>query len=212
MTSRSTSNEPTVFHDGNPFSAGRFAPGALRFRFLDGESLGALLRRWNEAGRLGTIVGPHGSGKSTLLAELTPVLEQDGRRVLLAELHDGARTLPWSEPSLRAIGATDDLLVDGYEQLSLFSRFQLDRFVRRRRCGLLITSHRNTVFPTIHTTSIDFALVKTLVAELASATWSKRYESEIEHAFDLHNGNVREVFFDLYDLFERHRERPGSFS
>ena len=91
-------------------------------------------------------------------------------------------------------------------------RFQLDRFVRRRRCGLLITSHRETVFPTVHTTTVDFGLAKTLVAELASATWSKRYESEIEHAFDLHNGNVREVFFDLYDLFERHRERPGSFS
>jgi energy-coupling factor transporter ATP-binding protein EcfA2 len=212
MTSRPFSNPSTAPGEGNPFSACRFTPGALRFRFPDSESSGTFLQRWEEAGRRGAIVGPHGSGKSTLLADMIPVLERNRRRVLLLELHDGARTLPWSDAPLRDLAGTDDLFVDGYEQLSLFSRFLLRRVVRRRRCGLLVTSHRGTIFPTIHTTAADPELVKTLVAELASTEWCRRHESRIDRAFDLHNGNIREVFFDLYDLFECHRVRTGSRS
>ena len=190
-------------HEGNPFSTKHFAPGKLEFRFPPGHSFETLLQRWETAGRRGEIVGPHGSGKSTLLAGMIPLLERRERRVLFLELHDGARTLPLSDDSFRNMGANDDLFVDGYEQLSHFSRLQVRRFVRRRDCGLLVTTHRSVGFPTLLTTATDPALTKALVARLTSVEWRKKFDAQIEQAFTKHNGNLREVFFDLYDLFEQ---------
>ena len=207
----SVSRASTCRHDGNPFSTSRFAPGALPYRFPDGESFGTLLRRWENAGRRGTIVGPHGSGKSTLLVGLIPTLETNGRRVLVIELHEGARYLPFSDPSFRKLGPADDLFIDGYEQLSLVNRLRLRQFIRRRGCGLLVTSHRRTAFPTIFQTTVAPALVKEFVAQLTSREWCVRHEKQIDRAFDVHQGNLREVFFDLYDLYERRRNPFDDF-
>lgn len=207
----SVSHASTSRHNGNPFSTSRFAPGALPYRFPDGESFETLLRRWENAGRRGTIVGPHGSGKSTLLVGLIPTLETNGRRVLVIELHESARHLPFADPSFRKLGPADDLFIDGYEQLSLVNRLRLRQFIRRRDCGLLVTSHRPTGFPAIHQTTVAPELAKEFVAQLTSREWCARNEKQIDRAFDAHQGNLREVFFDLYDLYERHRSPSGDF-
>lgn len=192
----------------NPFSAQRFAPGCLPFQFPESQSVDALVRRWEQSGRLGEIVGPHGSGKSTLLSEIIPVLEEEGRRVLLIELHQGAATIPFSDDAIRRVTAAHDLLVDGYEQLSFTSRIRLRWFVRRRRCGLLVTTHQSVGFPPVHHTRTDIALAKALVARLTSAKWSEAFSREIERAFEKHVGNLREVFFELYDRVEDERQSP----
>ncbi len=189
----------------NPFSAGRFSAGRLRYRFPTGHSAEKLVRRWEEAGREGEIVGPHGSGKSTLLADIIPVLERRGRDVSLIELHDGATTIPLSYPELKTVSPSHDLLVDGYEQLSWWGRVRLRRFVRNRRCGILVTAHRSIGFPPVYCTGVDLELAGNLVSDLASYQWCRQHARQIELAVWRHNGNLREVFFDLYDLYEKER-------
>ena len=58
----------------NPFSTRFVEPGAIAYRFPNADGLAALVRRLDETGGWGQLVGPHGSGKSTLLASLLPAL------------------------------------------------------------------------------------------------------------------------------------------
>ena len=133
----------------NPFCTRRVRPGAIPFLFPPDQTAEALIERLQTAGWRGEIVGPHGSGKSTLLASLISVLERVGRRTVLVELHDGQRRLPpelWSDARLETPAV---LVIDGYEQLSRFSRFRLRWFCHRRGVGLLITTHQPMGLPTL---------------------------------------------------------------
>src|SRR5438045_9395885 len=96
----------------NPFSSRFVEPGAIPFRFPSPGGLADVVRRLDEAGGWGQVVGPHGSGKSTLLAALLPALTAwEVRRVRLSA---AGRELPaWvgDGPPPRA-----PLGVDGCEQ------------------------------------------------------------------------------------------------
>ena len=111
----------------NPFSASRVRPGAVPFLFPARENAAALVARLKQAGWRGQIVGPHGSGKSSLLAALRSELEVQGLTTLLITLHDGERRLPVDLRKSLSIGAGAIVMVDGYEQLSWWSRWKLRR-------------------------------------------------------------------------------------
>src|SRR5581483_6754178 len=111
-----------------------------------------IVERLRQAQSHGEIVGPHGSGKSTLLAALVPAIEAAGRRVLQFTLHDGQRQLPPELLELPADATPTLVMIDGYEQLSRWSRWRLNRFIRRRGWGLLVTSHATAGLPTLFRT------------------------------------------------------------
>ena len=157
-------NDELATEPANPFATRFIRPGAVPYVFDEGQSTAMLIERLESLGWWAQIVGPHGSGKSTLLAQLTPALEQAGRRPAMFALHDGQRRLPgdWlievSRTSARLI------IIDGYEQLSRASRFWLKRRCRREGWGLLVTAHDNVGFPKrgIHVThgkAVDDATV-----------------------------------------------------
>jgi hypothetical protein len=191
----------------NPFSTRRVRPGALPFRFPPGKCADALVERLQENGWRGQIVGPHGSGKSALLAALAEALRRIGRRNFLVELHDGQRRIPRPMRPTDALAPGSVVIVDGYEQLSAWSRFRLRRFCRRRRLGLVVTAHVSVGFPDLYRTSTGLALVARLVDDLLGDEASRIAAHEVEERFRSHEGNVREVFFDLYDLYARRTAR-----
>ncbi|HEX4148756.1 MAG TPA: hypothetical protein VHY20_07205, partial [Pirellulales bacterium] len=131
----------------NPFATRYVRPGAIAYRWPPGESAAALVDRLAACGWWGEIAGPHGSGKSTLLAALVQPLQTAGRRVLMFTLEEGMRRLPAGRKRLAAASRETLVIVDGYEQLSAWARWALKFACRRRRCGLLVSTHRPSGLP-----------------------------------------------------------------
>ena len=188
----------------NPFSTRRTRPGAMPFIFSAGEDAETLIARLRENRWWGEILGPHGAGKSALLATLIPAIVQAGRRPVLIELHDEQRCLPQPESDPSTL-----LMVDGYEQLSRWSRWRLKRLCRRRGCGLLVTAHDSVGLPQLYRTAPTRELAETIVGRLMAGRTPPFTAAEVTDCFVRRGGNLREVLFDLYDLYERRRPSAG---
>lgn len=194
----------------NPFSTSFVRPGAIAYQFANGESAASLVDRFLAARRRGQIVGPHGVGKSTLLKLLRDELEARGEVVAHFELHDGQRKL--TKPN--KLAPRSIIVVDGYEQLSYLSRVELALSVRRAACGLLITTHRAVWFPARlpvlaelrPSADVAVKLVASLFAQHGLASNAGGISPEkIERIFFEVGGDMRELFFRLYDLYESQR-------
>ena len=191
----------------NPFSSRFIRPGATEFIFPDGLSAAVLLARLREQQWTGEIVGPHGSGKSTLLATLLPLLEAERMPIVNLTLHDGQRRLPTSFADLANVGGAGPrlIVVDGYEQLSRWSRWRLERWRRRRDCGLLVTSHAPTGLPLLLRTVATAELAERVVQRLLPAGDRLVTTADVRNCFTEQHGNVREALFALYRLYEQRR-------
>jgi hypothetical protein len=170
----------------NPFATCWTKPGAIPFRFDEGQSAASLVEKLASHNWRAAIVGPHGSGKSTLLESLKPALIAAGCRIQSTTMRDGERRLPsdfWcrsqdvvTEPNgdlhptadaALAIGCCRILVViDGFEQLAWLERSRLKWFCRRHNVGLLVTSHRPSGLPTLVHLSPNRQLINRLVADL----------------------------------------------
>jgi len=189
----------------NPFSSRRVRPGAIAYRFPAGKSAAELLERLQRNGWRGQIVGPHGSGKSALVATLQRALEESGRPTQLIELHGQRRRLPVSRRRMRELAAGTVVIVDGYEQLGRWNRLLLERLCRRKGLGLVVTSHRSVAFPDLFRTTASLPLAAEIVGALLAQESSLLTGAEVSERFIKHGGNMRELLFDLYDLYERRR-------
>ena len=186
----------------NPFSTRFVRPGAIPYRLSSGHDLGSLIARFDAIGRAGQIIGPHGSGKSTLLADLIRFWEGSGQRVVLIELHDGQRRLPIRLTELLRDARPTLIAVDGYEQLSLCAQRNVRGFCRRQQIGLVVTSHRSMGIPDLVRCTPSLDLVKQLVRGLLADEVTSVTDDEIRRSFHRHEGNVREVLFEMYDLYQ----------
>ena len=185
------------------------------------------------AARIGLIVGPHGSGKSTLLQTLMPRLQHRFPRIERMQTHAFAaaakagtvRSLAqWSsirmhrrQNSQLAIERCQDLprcgllVVDGIEQLGVFGRQRLLRACRDRQQTVLATCHRAVGrLPVLYRTGVSAALISRL-----TESQLKHARPEIADAVRKELGrqdltkldNLRELWFDLYDVAETRRTR-----
>lgn len=188
----------------NPFSTRFTRPGAMPFLFPPGIDADELVARLAESGWWGQIVGPHGSGKSTLLSSLRPAIEAGGRRCEWFALGASGRT-PRPTWHRAAVGWDRQTLVvvDGFEQLGCFARWQVRRLCRLRGCGLLVTSHRDAGLPPLFVTVPTPELAAAIVARLLDGNTAGIARRDIDSAFAARQGNVREMLFDLYDDYER---------
>ena len=204
----------------NPFATCWTRPGALDFRFAEGDSADQLIARLATNGWRGAIVGPHGSGKSTLLHTLNPALRAAGCRVRTVSLRDKQGYLPRGSFAFDVVGDACDttrplpskyhrtlLIVDGYEQLGWLERWRLEWHCRRANLGLLVTSHAPTRIPTLIHLEPDARLLQQLVAELTTDLSTQVVPRHVTASHACHGSNVREILFDLYDLHERLRLR-----
>lgn len=97
------------------------------------------------------------------------------------------------------------VVVDGYEQLSRWSRWRLDRLCRRRGWGLVVTVHEAGGMPTLASLRPSRRMATRVARSLLPAGDATVTDADIEAAFDAAGGNMRETLFALYDLYERRR-------
>jgi hypothetical protein len=177
----------------NPFAVQRVL--AVRYR-LAGITWEELLARLVALRFRAALVGPHGHGKTTLLEDLGERLATMGFRIRSATLHEGERRLgPRRSAALfRDPHPRDLLLVDGAEQLDRLAWWHLRRR-GRAAAGLIVTSHRPGLLPTLHECRTTSELFAAIAAELGG-------ESALQAAAGLfvrHRGNLRDALRELYD-------------
>jgi hypothetical protein len=195
----------------NPFSARHIRPGAMTYLFPLGEDCDTLLARLAQNGWTGQILGPHGSGKSSLLASLLAAVASRGITVCHVELHDGQRALAGGWRFLSGLPRRTLLVIDGYEQLAWWWRRLLPWYCRRRGLGLLATAHQSVGLPDLFQTEINAVLAERIVRLLLRENTLPLDPDELADGLARHQGNLREVLFDLYDAYEQwRRNRPGT--
>jgi hypothetical protein len=195
--------------DANPFATRRVRPGAIPYFFPEGEDTAIVVERLQTQGWWGQIVGPHGSGKSTLLAALLPELRRAGRAPLLIALHNGRRCLlPEARAALKALsGGAAVVVLDGFEQLSRLSRLGLRRHCRQRGQGLLVTAHHSVGFPELFRTNVTLKTARKVVNHLLADAKGVVAGMDVAGRLPAREGNLREVLFELYDLYESQRRQ-----
>jgi hypothetical protein len=181
----------------NPFRTDR----VLRVRYrMRGETLEDLLGRLRKLDYRGAIVGPKGTGKTTLLEDLEPALAALDFEIIRLRLDDRTRRFSrgflnrfFSELSKRNV-----ILFDGAEQMS---RLEWRRFKLRskRAGGLVITSHRPGMLPTLRECATSAELLHDIIAELLG-TESTTIRDTAARLHGKHNGNLREALRDMYEL------------
>jgi hypothetical protein len=106
--------------------------------------------------------------------------------------------------SIASWNASTQIVVDGCEQLGWLQRTWLKWNCRRRGTGLLVTAHRDVGLPPLWTAQPSVELAQRVVARLLGqddAGWLRG--EQVERLFAEHRGNVRELLFALYDLYEQ---------
>ena len=177
----------------NPFASTRVEK--LRYRLPEGLTWDDLLDRLAALRYRAAIVGPHGHGKTRLLEQLAPRLAERGFRVRTVTLREEERKVG----RLRGMGEGDILLLDGAELLGRLSWLRV-RLACRHAGGLIVTSHRPGLLPTLLECETTPELLADLVRELTGK------EMETAELFDRHGGDMRMAFWELYDR----AVRPGT--
>ena len=183
----------------NPFSSYRVEPDAGGYIFADGNSLQDLCSRLEMAGWRGTLTGPCGAGKSTLLTDVCGVLQNQGKRVVRGRCNDEARWLPAKFAGEMMRGEV--LAIDGCEQLVPGLLWFIRMFTRLTGKGLLVTAHANRGPGLIIPVEPSCEAVTEKAASLLGVNAAEIAE-RVEELYARHNGNAREVMFDLYLQYE----------
>lgn len=182
----------------NPFATTHVLK--VRYRLRD-ESWAGLLDRLERMRFRAAIVGPEGRGKTTLLEDLQPMLEARGYKIIWLRLTRDEPLPSRSELNQLAATAGPDhiLLIDGAEQLGWWTWRWLRRRTRHAG-GLLVTSHRPGLLPTLISCSTDEDLLADIVATLLH-TPADQLRSEASALFRKHRGNLREALREMYDVW-----------
>ncbi len=182
----------------NPFKTDRVL--GVRYR-LRGGTWEELLARLKTLDYRAAIVGPNGAGKTTLLEDLEPVLGGLGFRVRRLRLDRETRSFSrrFLSSLFAALDKRDLLLFDGAEQLSRFA-WQRFKMQSKKAAGLVITSHRRGMLPTLIECATSSELLDEIIAELLAGEPQSAREAT-EKLYARHNGNLRDALREMYDLY-----------
>jgi DNA replication protein DnaC len=156
------------------------------------------------------IVGPHGTGKTTLLVELVKRLETDEEPPAIRGVVHWV-TLQVGQPQrdlrakLRVLRPGDLLVIDGWEQASLWLRLLSGLICWRREVRLLVTSHVSpSGFHVLIETRPNERIARQLAAELLAEhpTIAPELLANFASHWRASGGNFRELWGRLYDDFE----------
>ena len=185
----------------NPFAAERVQ--ALRYR-PPNTTFDEILARLHDLNYRAAIVGPEGSGKTTLLTDLQQMLGRRGLRTRLIFVNDAA---PFDRPAGRQLLSewTRDtvLLLDGADLLRRSDWSLVKRHTLTHAGGLIVTSHRPGLLPTLIRCSTSPSLLKELVGELQPQGHPVP-AMLLDRLYERHQGNLRDCLRELYDRCAQH--------
>lgn len=180
----------------NPFATAHVH--RIRYRLPDGLTWEELLARAASMNWRAAIVGPEGTGKTTLLEDFAPKLIKRGFEVVWLRLtREAPRFAPATLRELVSLHTGQVILFDGAEQLSRWAWWRFLRLARRAG-GLLITSHRPGLLPTLLECDTTPELLAEIVADLLTEA-PKDHCAEARRLHRQHQGNLREALRELYD-------------
>ncbi len=181
---------------GNPFRTEQIH--RISYRFRD-DSWDDLMARLDTLDHFGAIIGPDGSGKTTLLDELGVRLEEEGFTLKRLFLNDMTPAIPRSSLENLIAGLTekDIILFDGAD---LMGRLAWSRFERRasKAAGLVVTAHREGLLPILAECRTTPQMLEEIVSEILG---NSRHGLDLRGMYDTHDGNIRQVLRELYDLY-----------
>jgi len=185
----------------NPFRTDRVL--TIRYR-PQGTTWDGLMARLAALGYRAAVVGPHGSGKTTLLEDLAPRLAARGLGAKWLRLSLARRAFPrgFLRQFLAALRERDVILFDGAD---LMGSLAWRRFERRSRraAGLVATSHRRTLLPTLAECSTTPELLEAIARSLLGDVAPPSLGDTARSLFARHDGNLRDALRELYDLCAR---------
>lgn len=214
---------PSLF-EPNPFAAERIRPGALPFLFPAGVTPATLWELFRQAHYRGQIVGAHGSGKTTLvktLAHSSPWKDSLSAVFLLRtnDRPDEFADLPgplwrpnrlWMNISRLPAGSL--AMVDGFDLIGFAARLLCRMVVKLRRLKFLVTTHRPCRLPILIHLEPNAELARQIARQCLSraAEWRLTHglapvdisDELIDQVFLRSQGNIREMLFQLYDVYE----------
>jgi hypothetical protein len=182
----------------NPFSADRI--DHIPYKPID-TSLENILLKLEQMNYRAAIIGPEGSGKTTLLENLKNQLSKFGFNINSVFLNDTNPFTTKKRKELLALLQPDTIvLMDGADQLSRLAWHRLKTNILQSAHGLIITSHKPNLLPTLLACSTS----PQLFTELAASLWPD--DRPVDHAllrniFNQHDGNIRLAFRHLYDYY-----------
>ena len=184
----------------NPFAMDRVH--TIRYRPQD-TTFDGLLTRLRELNYRAAIVGPDGSGKTTLLEDLERALPEQGIKTRMVFVND---TSPLSDPACRQLLSEltrDELvLLDGADLVPRSCWSLLKRHTITHAYGLVITSHRPGLLPTLIECTTSPSLLQDIARHLQPPNRPIPVES-LQSLFRRHQGNIRACLRELYDLHAR---------
>ena len=182
----------------NPFAMDRVH--TIRYRVQNG-TLADLMTRLKELNYRAAIIGPEGSGKTTLLEDLERALAGQGVKTRMVFVND---TSPLPDPACRRLLSelTRDelLLLDGADLIPRSCWSVLKRHTITRALGLVITSHRPGLLPTLIECATSPSLLRDIARELQPSDHPIPAQS-LDSLFQRHQGNLRACLRELYDLY-----------
>jgi len=186
----------------NPFAAERI--GAIRYRPVN-TTFDRILARLSELNYRAAITGPEGSGKTTLLEDLHQALAQKGFRTRLIFLNDTSLLdSPACRRLLSELARDQIVLLDGADLIRRSDWSLLKRHTITHAGGLIITSHRRGLLPTLIECSTTAALLKDIVNGLLPR--GRPIPAEfLDHLYARRQGNLRDCLRELYDLHADNR-------
>ena len=189
----------------NPFATCWTRPDVLPRLEVAGQGVDVLLARWEEAAWRGQVVGPHGAGKSSLLMEAARRLPERGRVPLWLPIEAGKVREAVQQIRQSADNRTV-VLLEGFERADRWHQHRLLATCAGRDSGWLLTTHKELgsrrtpvvaqVCPSVETA---LQLYEYLTAQHASPVT----RNDVAQTFGAQDGNLREVWFDLYERHER---------
>jgi hypothetical protein len=182
----------------NPFAVERIQ--TIRYRPLN-TTFDRILTRLHELNYRAAIIGPEGSGKTKLLEDLQRKLRQKGLRATLIFIND---TSHFDSPACRRLLSElmrdTLLLLDGADLIRRSDWSLLKRHTITHAYGLVITSHRRGLLPTLIECSTTPALLKDIVSDLLPQGGTIPAEF-LDRLYTRHQGNLRTCLRELYDLY-----------